>query len=214
MSIEGPARSGEGEGDDGIAFLRAQLAGAACGALLNTGVERLAFRPFRKRGDRFSPLIATVAIAFILLQVAVGWYDLYRLRGQMIHIDVYLPLLSVPDLIPAFELSAGGVSFTLKDLVVLLLAAGVSAAGAALLARSRGGKLLRAVAQDPELAMLCGADPGRAHVEPGAVVGDLEEQAALFLPDPDLRVHAFASVLADVLKRLERTEVDGGLDLL
>jgi branched-chain amino acid transport system permease protein len=149
------------------------VAGAGCGAILNSGVERLAFRPFRGRGDRFAPLIASVGVAFILLQVAVGWYDLYRLRGQDVHVDVYLPLLSVPDLIPAVELGAGGVSFTLKDLVVLLMAAGVAAGGAALLARSRGGRLLRAVAEDAELAALCGADPGRAYTLAFAAAGAL-----------------------------------------
>src|SRR5437764_10370185 len=42
------------------------LAGALCGGLLNVGVERLAFRPFRRVKDPLAPLIASVALSFVL----------------------------------------------------------------------------------------------------------------------------------------------------
>ena len=50
--------------------------GALVGTVLSIGVERLAFRPFQARSDRLGSLIATVAISFVLYQVAVWWYAL------------------------------------------------------------------------------------------------------------------------------------------
>jgi len=137
------------------------VAGAACGAVLNGAVERLAFRPFQDRRDPLLPLIASVGLSFVLLQVAVWWHAATNVPRAG-HQGVNLPLLAVPDLVPAVELGWGGVSFTGKDLFVLLLG-GVTAVGVTLLLRrTRGGRMLRAVAQDRELAGLCGADPVRA----------------------------------------------------
>src|SRR5262249_37256061 len=48
--------------------------GAAGGAILNAGVERLAFHPFRDRRDPLAPLIASAALSFLLLGVAVWWH--------------------------------------------------------------------------------------------------------------------------------------------
>ena len=45
---------------------------------------------------------------------------------------VALPLLAMPDLLPAVELGGGGVTFTLKDALVLVLA-GLAVAGVWLL---------------------------------------------------------------------------------
>jgi branched-chain amino acid transport system permease protein len=69
------------------------------------------------------------------------------------------------------ELGCCGVSFTLKDALVLVLAAAVASGGAALLARTRTGRLLRAVAQDPATAALMGGDPGKAQLIAFAVGG-------------------------------------------
>src|SRR5919198_4907794 len=116
------------------------LCGAACGAALNAAVERLAFRPFRGRREPLGPLIASVGLSFVLLQVAIWWHVLSTVP-QPGHQGVSLPLLAMPDLLPAVELGWGRVSFTLKDAVVLLLAAAVIAGLSALLARTKGGRL-------------------------------------------------------------------------
>ncbi len=50
------------------ALLLLAVCGAACGALLNTAVEQLAFRPFRRFRAPLGPLIATVGLSFLLLQ--------------------------------------------------------------------------------------------------------------------------------------------------
>jgi branched-chain amino acid transport system permease protein len=148
------------------------LSGAICGAGLNVVVERLAFRPFWRGRDPMAPLIATVGLSFFLLQVAVWWYATYNVPRPG-HQGVNLPLLAMPDLLPAVELGGFGVSFTLKDALVLLLAASAAAGLALLLAKSRMGRLLRAVAQDAEMATLCGADARRAQTLAFALAGAL-----------------------------------------
>src|SRR5438093_3493807 len=138
------------------ALLAMTVAGAICGAVLNVGVERLAFRPFRGVRDPLAPLIASVALSFVLLQLAVWWHDFRFVAPPGAHQGVDLPLLAMPDLVPKISLSCCGVSFTLKDALVLLIAAVVAGGGAQLLARTRTGRLLRAVAHDPETASLMG----------------------------------------------------------
>ena len=148
------------------------VCGAASGAALNAVVERLAFRPFRGGRDPLAPLIASVALSFLLLGVAVRWHAAYSVP-QPGHQGVNLPLLAMPDLLPTIELGRDSVSFTLKDALVLALGGAVAAALALLLARTKGGRVLRAVAQDPGLAALCGADPQRAQTLAFAVAGAL-----------------------------------------
>src|SRR5260370_13332773 len=159
------------------ALLLLTICGAACGALLNTAVEQLAFRPFRRFRASLGPLIATVGLSFLLLQVAIGWRATFLPipsgDPRPHHGAIYVPMLSMPELVPAMELGWGGVSFTLKDAVVLLLGVTVALGVAAILARTRTGRLLRAVAQDPELAALVGGDPARAQTLAFALAGAL-----------------------------------------
>jgi len=150
--------------------------GAACGAVLNAGVERLAFRPFRG-GDRVAPLIATVGLSFVLLQAAIWWRVLFpnqrSLQSMFLHNGVVVPLLSMPDLLPVVEMGWGDVSFTLKDLLVLVVAAVVALGVGALLTRTKLGRLLRAAAHDPELTSLSGGDPRRAQLVAFVLAGAL-----------------------------------------
>ena len=147
------------------------LAGAATGGILNFAVERLAFRPFRKVKDPLAPLVASVALSFVLFQMAVWWHDFRFVAPPGAHQGVNIPLLAMPDLVPRLDLGCCGVTFTLKDLLVLLIAAIVVAAGARLLSRTKTGRLLRAVSQDPDTTSLMGGDPGRAQVIAFAVAG-------------------------------------------
>jgi ABC-type branched-subunit amino acid transport system permease subunit len=148
-------------------------AGALTGAILNGGVERIAFRPFRGVKDPLGPLIGSVALSFILLQAAIWWHAAYYVAPPNVHSGVDLPLLSMPDLVPNIDFGAGGVSVTLKDLIVLGISAAAAFGGSALLARTRFGRLLRAVQQDPEMTSLCGGDPGRAQLLAFVVAGAL-----------------------------------------
>ncbi|MBV9168689.1 MAG: hypothetical protein JOZ81_01225, partial [Chloroflexi bacterium] len=166
-----------------VAVAVVSLCGAACGTILNVGVERLAFRPFRATGDSLGPLIATVGLSFILYQGAIWWRAAFQnprsLQSQLLHNGVVLPLLAMPDLIPNIDLTARmGVSFTLKDLIVLALATMLAIGVGAFLMRTRAGRLLRAAAQDPELTTLSGGDPARAQLFAFALAGALAGFAA------------------------------------
>ncbi|MBV9358969.1 MAG: ABC transporter permease [Chloroflexi bacterium] len=157
-----------------VALLLLAIFGALVGALLNVGVERLAFRPFRRAHDRQGPLVASVGLSFVLFQAGLWWHQLFlTLPMYFVHIGVILPLLAMPDLVPRVELLGGGVSFTLKDGLLLALAALVAGGVALLLARTRAGRLLRAVAQDPELTSLVGGDVERAQTLAFALAGAL-----------------------------------------
>src|SRR5437588_5714663 len=127
------------------ALLFFALCGAVCGAILNMAVERFAFRPFRGIRDPLAPLVASVALSFVLFQAAVWWHDFRFVAPPGAHQGVNLPLLAMPDLIPRVELGWSAVSFTLKDLLVLVIAAVVAGGGAVVLARTKVGRLLRAV---------------------------------------------------------------------
>jgi branched-chain amino acid transport system permease protein len=153
------------------------LVGAAIGALLNGLVERLAFRPFDARRQPLGPLIASLALSFLMLGIAVRWHTMTTIP-TVGHQGVNLPLLAMPDLIPGIELGCCRVSFTLRDLLVLVLGGGVAVGGTVALARSRGGRLLRAVAEDPELVALCGGNPRRGRLFGFLVAGALTGLAA------------------------------------
>ena len=161
-----------------LALLLLVLAGALCGALLNVGVERVAFRPFRGIKDPIAPLVASVALSFVLLQLAVWWHDFRFVAPPGAHQGVDLPLLAMPDLVPRVELGCCGVSFTLKDALVLVIATLVAAGGARVLQATRTGRLLRAVAQDPDTTSLMGGDPGRAQLVAFALGGAIAGMGA------------------------------------
>jgi branched-chain amino acid transport system permease protein len=147
--------------------------GALTGSILNGAVERIAFRPFRGVRDPLGPLIASVALSFILLQAAIWWHAAYYIAPPNAHQGVGVPLLSMPDLIPSIDLGVGGVSVTLKDVIVLVISAAAALGGSALLTRTRAGRLLRAIQQDPEMTSLCGGDPGRGQLLAFAAAGAL-----------------------------------------
>src|SRR6266545_4052607 len=133
--------------------------------LLNVAVERAAFRPFRS-GSRLAPLVATIGLSFILYQVAISWRT-SLLNGPEHHSDVdnlaNTPHTGIPELLPKINLvrAAGihlDVTFTLKDLLLLLLAVTLAVLVSWFLARTTAGRAVRACAQDAEMAELCGVN--------------------------------------------------------
>src|SRR4029453_10685507 len=128
--------------------------GALVGGALNMGVERLAFLPFRAVRDPLAPLVASVPLSFVLFQMGVWWHDFRFVAPPGAHQGVDIPLLAMPDLVPRVELGWAGVSFTLKDALVLIVAGLVAVGGGLLLQKTRTGRLLRAVSQDPDTAAL------------------------------------------------------------
>ena len=111
--------------------------------MLNTMIERVAYRPLRS-APKLAPLITAVGFSFILQNVGLLWRggspqsidDL--IDSQHVLVDIF----GVP--ITNGDVLAVGVTFPLVFLMTTFIA------------RSRLGKAMRATAQDPEAARLMG----------------------------------------------------------
>ena len=118
------------------------VAMVACG-VLNTMIERVAYRPLRN-APKLAPLITAVGFSFILQNVGLLW-----LGGSQ---------QSVPDLVRSQQelFSVAGVSVSRGDLLALAVTVPLVILLTGYIARSRLGKAMRATAQDPEAARLMG----------------------------------------------------------
>jgi branched-chain amino acid transport system permease protein len=129
-----------------VLVLALVVAMLAC-ALLNVAIERLAYRPLR-HAPRLAPLISAIGVSFILLNIGLHWYGASQVR--------------FPDLLPSTDLLRDvlrldtGVSFTAKDLFVLVLTVPLLVGLNLFTSRTRLGKAMRATAQDREAAALMG----------------------------------------------------------
>jgi branched-chain amino acid transport system permease protein len=163
----------------------ALVASMAFGSALNVAVERVAFRPFRG-GSRLAPLIATVGLSFMLYEAALLWRTSDKSVPGAHHSTPgvpEVPRLGVHDLLPKLDLvQASGlrlnVSYTLKDLLVLVFAVALALLVGWFLRSSRAGRALRACAQDAEMARLCGIDHHGAIRLAFAIGGALSGAAA------------------------------------
>lgn len=136
------------------------------GALLNVTIERTAFKPFRGR-SRLAPLIATLGISFILFQAALIWRTTLPSWIPGDHRSVpglpEVPFDRIPELLPDVNwVQAAGlplnVTFRFNDLFILIVAV-VCALGVSWFLRyTATGRAVRACAQDPQLAQLCGVN--------------------------------------------------------
>ncbi|GAC1636944.1 MAG: hypothetical protein NVS4B8_01110 [Herpetosiphon sp.] len=137
------------------------------GAALNIGIERAAFRPFRFLNSH-DATIATFGLSFMLYQVALLWRKTQRDYHYGEHRSVpglpEVPVMRIPEILSNNNLVAAAklrlhVTYTLKDLLVLLIAVGLTGGVGILLQYTRIGRSIRAVSQDRELAQLSGVDP-------------------------------------------------------
>jgi branched-chain amino acid transport system permease protein len=120
------------------------IAGAAAGALLDRGL----WRPLRKRG---TGLIAMMVVS-IGLSLLLRYVFLYQFGGRSRPFADYTVQRAV---------DFGPVSITPKDLVAIGIAVAVLLLVAAFLQRTRMGKAMRAVADNPDLAASSGIDVQR-----------------------------------------------------
>lgn len=141
-------------------------AALAFGALLSVGIEQAAFKPFRGR-SRLAPLIATLGLSFVLYQGALFWRTTLRSWIPGDHRSVpglpEVPTDGIPDLLPNLNLiKALGlplhITFRASDLFVIVVSALCTLGCLWFLQRTRTGRAIRACAQNPEMAQLCGVD--------------------------------------------------------
>src|SRR3954447_16640326 len=111
--------------------------------MLNTMIERVAYRPLRS-APKLAPLITAVGFSFILQNVGLLW------RGGSQQ--------GIPDLIRSQHqlFSIGGVNITNGDVLAVGVTIPLLIVMTTFIGQSRLGKAMRATAQDPDAARLMG----------------------------------------------------------
>ena len=142
----------------------------AATALLNVGIERVAYRPLR-RAPRLAPLISAIGMSFVLQNLGLLW------KGPSpIGFGNVIPNTNVLTTVLGLDT---GIELTLKQLfaaavtipLLLILTWFVSA--------TRQGKAMRATAQDPDTAGLMGIDVNRTIAITFIIAGALAGAAGL-----------------------------------
>jgi branched-chain amino acid transport system permease protein len=112
--------------------------------LLSAGIERIAYRPLRN-APRLAPLITAIGVSIIL---------------QTLAMIIWSPNPRVfPDLLPTTPFEIGGALLAPKQLLILVVAA-ISMAGLLILIhKTRLGRAMRAVSENPKIASLMGVNP-------------------------------------------------------
>ena len=132
-----------------LLLLGTLLVAMVCCAILNTTIERLAYRPLR-RAPRLAPLISAIGVSFILVNIGLHWKGASPVDfpNLLPNIDLFRDVLGINT----------PVLFTLKDIFVILLATPLMVGLTLFVNRTRLGKAMRATAQDREAAALMGID--------------------------------------------------------
>ena len=126
-----------------IGLLATLIVAMLASGLLNTMIERVAYRPLRT-APKLAPLITAVGFSFILQNVGLLW------KGGSQE--------GIPDLISAQKqlVEIGGVSISNGDVLSVGVTIPLLLIMTGFITRSRLGKAMRATAQDPEAARLMG----------------------------------------------------------
>ena len=133
------------------AILVALLVAMVGCALLNAGIERVAYKPLR-RAPRLVPLITAIGVSFILEDVALIW------KGSQ---PIAMPR-SLPDgAIFTIGTCPNCVVYTWNRLFPILITVPVLVGLVWLVRYTRQGKAMRATAQDKDAAAMMGIDVNR-----------------------------------------------------
>ena len=155
--------------DLGLSIWLALPAVLVFGAVLGLIIERLAFRPLKGRNDaHFAGLITSIALGgmfLALLQLRYG-ADTRRFPAGAF---------------PTADLELGGVRITLLQLVILGVSLGLMLALAYLVTRTRLGRGMRAVAENPHAARVLGVDVDRVTATTFAISSALGAVAGVLL---------------------------------
>lgn len=125
------------------------LGAVAAGALLGVLIERVAFAPLRRRADsHFAGLISSIALAIILVAVALGVFGPNTTRFP-------------PATFTGGRLEIAGANVSVLQLLIFGLSLVLMLGLNWLVASSRLGRAMRAVAENPKAARLLGVDVER-----------------------------------------------------
>jgi branched-chain amino acid transport system permease protein len=151
-------------------LILALLVSVAFCALLNAGIERVAYRRLRNSG-RLAPLISAIGVSFIIENIGLMWaaqawlVPTFGTTGGASQ-KVFPDMLSALMIASGFNggnvnlLSSTGIAlrFTIKDLMVIVLAVALMAGLYLFVQRTKLGKAMRATAQNRDAAKMLGID--------------------------------------------------------
>lgn len=113
---------------------------------VSAAIERVAYRPLRK-APRLAPLITAIGVSIVL---------------QTLAMIIWSPNPRVfPDLLPTAPFEIAGALLAPKQLLILIVAAAVMTSLLILINRTRLGRAMRAVSENPQIASLMGVNPDR-----------------------------------------------------
>ena len=137
-----------------LLLLVAVVVGAAVAGLTAILVERMAYRPLRRRGttNRLVPLVTAIGVSFFL-------QDLVRLIEGLWHNEFFLRMRTIPDLEGSFTLFGGAIFIQTKSVIVIVVSVLMLWGLTYLVNRTKLGMAIRAVAQDLTTASLMGINP-------------------------------------------------------
>lgn len=138
---------------NGYALLAIALVmGGMTSGVAAAGIERLAYRPLRRRGsvNRLVPLITAIGVSFLL-------QDFVRLVEAIWHNEFFLRMASKEDLDASFEFL--GIFLQVKSILLIGVSLLMLVGLVVLVDRTRLGKAIRSVAQDMSTARLMGINP-------------------------------------------------------
>ena len=137
-----------------LLLLVAVVVVAAVAGLTAILVERMAYRPLRRRGttNRLVPLVTAIGVSFFL-------QDLVRLIEGLWHNEFFLRMRTIPDLEGSFTLFGGAIFIQTKSVIVIVVSVLMLWGLTYLVNRTKLGMAIRAVAQDLSTASLMGINP-------------------------------------------------------
>ncbi len=138
---------------------------AFCGGL-NMAIDRIVYKPLRN-APKLAPLVSAIGVSFVLMNVGLLW------GGAA---DKHFP-----DLVSRHNLfgEQAAVSFTNKDLMVMVVTVPIMIALTLFVKGTKLGKAMRATAQDPVAAQLMGINVDRVIGVTFALGGGLAGAAAV-----------------------------------
>ncbi len=114
--------------------------------MLSAGIERIAYRPLRN-SPRLAPLITAIGVSIVL---------------QTLAMIIWSPNPRVfPDLLPTAPFEIGGALLAPKQILILVVATLSMTILLLVIHRTRLGRAMRAVSENPKIAALMGVNPDR-----------------------------------------------------
>lgn len=132
-----------------IIILLMLLAAMGFGSILGMGIERFAYRPLRK-ASRLAPLISAIGVSIFLQNIVML---ATHGRAKVYQTEAVIPREAM--------LSIGGVTIPFTGILVIAVAALLTILLDYAVRQTRAGKMMRATAEDPEVAEYMGVSINR-----------------------------------------------------